>query len=268
MAYAGAGAHALPAPMHATVVTLFPDLFRPLLAQSVFGRAIHRGLVRVDFVNLRDFGEGRHRIVDDRPFGGGPGMVLMAEPVLRAVEEARRRHAAGTARTIHLTPQGRRLDQALVRDLAGSRGLVLLCGRYEGIDERAIDVLEPEEVSIGDYVLSGGELPAMVLLDAVARLRPGVLGDERSPEEDSFSAGAGLLDHPQFTRPWVVGGGGVPEILRTGDHGAIAAWRLEKALERTRARRPDLLPAPDAPPSPGAAGSPSGTPQGGPPTGG
>ncbi len=247
--------------MHATVVTLFPDLFRPLLEQSVFGRAIHRGLVRVEFVNLRDFGQGRHRVVDDRPFGGGPGMVLMAEPVIRAVEGARGRHNAGAGvRTVHLTPQGRRLDQALVRDLAGAAGLVLLCGRYEGIDERAIQVLEPEEVSIGDYVLSGGELPAMVLLDAVARLRPGVLGDERSPEEDSFSAGAGLLDHPQYTRPLVVRGLDVPSVLRTGDHGAIAAWRLRTALERTRARRPDLLRD--------AGGAESGAPQGGPPAGG
>jgi tRNA (guanine37-N1)-methyltransferase len=226
--------------MHATVVTLFPELVRPLLEQSVFGRAVRRGLLRVDFVNLREFGEGRHRIVDDRPFGGGPGMVLKAEPVLAAVEAARARHVAG-ARTIYLTPQGRPLDQALVRELAVAPGLVLLCGRYEGVDERAIDLLKPLEISIGDYVLSGGELAAMVLLDAVARLRPGVLGDEQSPEQDSFGEGEGLLDHPHYTRPLDVRGLGIPEVLRGGDHGAVARWRHEQALARTRARRPDLL---------------------------
>ena len=227
--------------MHATIVTLFRDLFTPLLEQSVFGRAVKRGLVRVDFVDLREFGEGRHRVVDDRPFGGGPGMVLMAEPVIRAVEAARARHPRG-ARTIHLSPQGRRLDQALVRDLASDRrGLVLLCGRYEGLDERAIEVLRPEEVSVGDYVLSGGELPAMVVLDAVARLVPGVLGDEQSPAEDSFGEGQGLLDCPHYTRPAVVRGLGIPEVLRGGDHAAVAAWRHAQSLARTRERRPDLL---------------------------
>lgn len=226
--------------MHATVVTLFPGLFPPLLTQSVFGRAVRRGLVRVDFVDLREHGEGPHRVVDDRPFGGGPGMVLKAEPVLAAVARARARHPRG-ARTIYLTPQGRRLDQALVRELAASRDLVLICGRYEGIDERAIELLRPDEVSIGDYVLSGGELPAMVLLDAVARLRPGVLGDEKSPAEDSFGEGEGLLDHPHYTRPLEVRGLEVPGVLRSGDHGAIARWRRAEALERTRARRPDLL---------------------------
>jgi tRNA (guanine37-N1)-methyltransferase len=235
--------------MHATVVTLFPALFRPLLEQSVFGRAVHRGLLRVDFVDLREFGEGRHRVVDDRPFGGGPGMVLMAEPVIRATLAARERHPRG-CRTLVTSPQGRRLDQALVRDLAAAPGLVLVCGRYEGVDERALEVLGAEEVSIGDYVLSGGELPAMVVLDAVARLRPGVLGDARSPEEDSFGAGEGLLDHPHYTRPAVVRGRGVPEVLTSGDHGRIAAWRRERALERTRARRPDLLP-PAGGPAPG-----------------
>jgi tRNA (guanine37-N1)-methyltransferase len=226
--------------MHATVVTLFPELVRPLLEQSIFGRAVRRGLLRVDFVNLREFGEGRHRIVDDRPFGGGPGMVLKAEPVIAAVEAARTRHVEGAV-TIYLTPQGRPLDQALVRELARAPGLVLLCGRYEGVDERAIEILKPLEISIGDYVLSGGELAAMVLLDAVARLRPGVLGDEQSPEEDSFGAGEGLLDHPHYTRPLDVRGLGIPEVLRGGDHGAVARWRHGQALDRTRARRPDLL---------------------------
>ena len=239
--------------MHATVVTLFPELVQPLLEQSVFGRAVRKGLLRVDFVHLREFGEGRHRIVDDRPFGGGPGMVLKADPVIRAVETARSRHLPG-ARTIYLTPQGRRLDQALVRDLASAPGLVLLCGRYEGIDERAIEILKPEEVSIGDYVLSGGEIAATVLLDAIARLRPGVLGDEQSPEEDSFGAGEGLLDHPHYTRPLDVRGLGIPEVLRGGDHGAVARWRHAEALARTRARRPDLLGRSGAEPRPSDAG--------------
>jgi tRNA (guanine37-N1)-methyltransferase len=249
--------------MHSTVVTLFPGLFAPLLTESVFGRAVRRGLLRVDFVDLREFGEGRHRVVDDRPFGGGPGMVLKAEPVIRAVEAARARHGPGV-RTILLSPQGRPLTQALVRDLAAAEGLVLLCGRYEGIDERAVEVLKPEEVSIGDYVLSGGELPAMVLLDAVARLRPGVLGDEDSSREDSFGEGDGLLDHPHYTRPDVVRGLGVPDVLRGGDHGAVADWRRKAALERTRRRRPDLLPPRSAPP--GAGGAPAGgAAEGGPP---
>lgn len=226
--------------MRATVVTLFPELVQPLLEQSVFGRAVRRGLLRVDFVNLREFGEGRHRVVDDRPFGGGPGMVLKAEPVIRAVEEARARHLPGV-RTVYLTPQGRPLDQALVRDLAGAPGIVLLCGRYEGVDERAIEILKPEEISIGDYVLSGGELAAMVCLDAIARLRPGVLGDEQSSVEDSFGEGEGLLDHPHYTRPLEVRGLGIPEVLRGGDHGAVAKWRHAEALARTRVRRPDLL---------------------------
>lgn len=230
--------------MHATVVTLFPALFAPLLEQSVFGRAIRRGLVRVDFVDLRTFGEGRHRVVDDRPFGGGPGMVLMAEPVLQALDAAQQRHPRG-ARTIYLTPQGRRLDQAMVRDLAEAPGLVLLSGRYEGVDERALELARPEEISIGDYVLSGGELAAMVLIDAVARLIPGVLGDELSHAADSFSpAGPDqrrLLDCPHYTRPREWMGMEVPEILVDGDHAKVAAWRLERMLERTRQRRPDLL---------------------------
>ena len=249
--------------MHATVVTLFPGLFEPLLSESVFGRAVRRGLLRVDFVDLREFGEGPHRVVDDRPFGGGPGMVLKAEPVIRAVEAARARHGPGV-RTVLLTPQGRPLTQAAVRDLAAAEGLVLLCGRYEGIDERAVEVLHPEEVSIGDYVLSGGELPAMVLLDAVARLRPGVLGDADSPEEDSFGAGEGLLDHPHYTRPEVVRGLTVPEVLRGGDHGAVADWRRKTAFERTQKRRPDLLPPGGAPPAK-RANRAGGAAEGGPP---
>jgi tRNA (guanine37-N1)-methyltransferase len=227
--------------VRATVVTLFPDLLRAYLGTSVLGRAREAGLLDVEVVDLRSFGEGPHRIVDDRPFGGGPGMVLMAEPVIRAVQEARGRHAAG-ARTIFLTPQGRRFDQAAARALAAEPdGFVLVCGRYEGIDERALEILRPEELSIGDYVLSGGAVAAMVVLDAAARLVPGVLGHEDSAAEDSFAEGEGLLDHPHYTRPAVVRGLEVPAVLRSGDHAAVARWRRAEALARTRERRPDLL---------------------------
>lgn len=227
--------------MHATVVTLFPDLLRAYLATSVMGRAVAAGRVRVDLVDLREFGEGAHRVVDDRPFGGGPGMVLMAEPVVRAVEAARRRHADGV-RTIFLSPQGRPFVQTTARDLAEApAGFVLVCGRYEGIDERALEILRPEELSIGDFVLSGGEVAAMAVLDAAARLVPGVLGHDLSAAEDSFSTEDGILDHPHYTRPAVVRGLVVPGILTSGDHAAVARWRREQALARTRARRPDLL---------------------------
>jgi tRNA (guanine37-N1)-methyltransferase len=235
-------------PMQAAVVTLFPEVFGPFLAASVLGRARERGLVRIDLVDLRLFGEGPHRVVDDRPFGGGPGMVLMAEPVVRAVETARALLGGPTPpRTILLSPQGRRFTQADARALAAHvGGFVLVAGRYEGIDERAVEILSPEEFSIGDFVLSGGEVAAMAVLDAVARLVPGVLGDERSPLEESFGE-EGILDHPHYTRPAVVRGLPVPEVLRSGDHGAIARWRREEAMRRTRERRPDLLGSPREP---------------------
>ncbi len=227
--------------MRATVITLFPQLLEVFLETSILGRATAAGRITVDLADLRAYGEGRHKVLDDRPFGGGPGMVLKAEPVIRAVEDARAHHGEGV-RTIYLTPQGRRFDQADAEDLASTKGgLVLLCGRYEGIDERALTLLGPEEVSVGDYVLSGGEVAAMAVLDATARLVPGVLGHELSSVEDSFSREGGLLDHPHYTRPAVVHGLDVPPILLSGDHAAIARWRHEQALERTRARRPDLL---------------------------
>jgi len=227
--------------MHASVITLFPALLEAYLATSVMGRAVVGGLVQVDLVDLRTYGEGPHRQVDDRPFGGGPGMVLMAEPVIRAVEDAREGHEEGV-RTLVLSPQGRAFDQGMARELAGHEpGFVLVCGRYEGIDERALEVLEPEEVSLGDFVLSGGEVAAMAVLDATARLVPGVLGHDQSAEEDSFSAADGILDHPHYTRPASVRGLGVPEILRGGDHAAVARWRREQAVSRTQTRRPDLL---------------------------
>jgi len=227
--------------MHASIVTLFPELFEPFLRQTVLGRAVERGLVRVDLVALREFGEGRHKIVDDRPFGGGPGMVLLAEPVVRAVEAARAQHGPAV-RTFVLSPQGRRFDQTLADELAlAPDGFVLVCGRYEGIDERALAVLQPEELSLGDFVLSGGEAAALAVIDAAARLVPGVLGHERSTAEDSFSNAEGLLDHPHYTRPAEWRGLRVPEELLTGNHAAIAAWRRQVARTRTAQRRPDLL---------------------------
>ena len=227
--------------MHATVVTLFPALLEAYLGTSVVARGVRAGHLRVDLVDLRRHGEGPHRVVDDRPFGGGPGMVLMAEPVLKAVEEARAAHGP-RVRTIVLSPQGRGFTQGWAEALARSPdGFVLVCGRYEGIDERALEILEPEELSIGDYVLSGGEVAAMVVLDAAARLVPGVLGHADSSREDSFAGERGLLDHPHYTRPAVVRGLAVPEILLGGNHEAVRRWREEQALARTRARRPDLL---------------------------
>jgi len=238
--------------MHASIVTLFPELFEPFLRATVLGRAVQKGLLRVDLTDMRAFGQGRHRIVDDRPFGGGPGMVLMAEPVVRAVEAAREAHGT-EVRTIYLSPQGRRFDQSIASELAAAPdGFILLCGRYEGIDERALDLLALEERSLGDYVLSGGEAAALAVLDATARLVPGVLGDDRSAPEDSFSNAQGLLDHPHYTRPASWRDVPVPEILLSGNHAAIAAWRHEVALERTRTRRPDLL-------APGSAYNPEPT---------
>lgn len=242
--------------MHASIVTLFPELIEPFLSATVLGRAVEGGKIRVDLVPLREYGHGRHRIVDDRPFGGGPGMVLMAEPVLNAVEAARKAHGPAV-RTLLLSPQGRRFDQAYAAELADAEdGFVLICGRYEGIDERAIEVLQPEELSLGDYVLSGGEPAAIAVLDAAARLVPGVLGHAQSAQEDSFSNPEGLLDHPHYTRPACWREHEVPPILLSGDHGAVAAWRREQALARTRSRRPDLLP-PD-PNTDGPASAPQG----------
>ncbi len=232
--------------MHATVVTLVPGLFEPWLETGIVGRAVAAGRLRVDFVDIRDFGEGRHRVVDDRPFGGGPGMVLMAGPFTAAVDAARARHGP-RVRTILLTPQGRRFDQRQAEALAAAEdGFILLAGRYEGIDERAIEAIAPDEVSIGDFVLSGGDPAALCVLDAVARLVPGVLGHEDSATEDSFSGPERLLDHPHYTRPAVWRGRDVPNVLLGGDHGAVAAWRRAQRIARTRARRPDLLAEVDA----------------------
>jgi len=205
------------------VLTLFPGLFEGFLAESILNRAIERGLIEIHRWNIRDWAEGKHKQVDDRPFGGGPGMVLMAPPVVAAVEGVQAM-ANTPGPLLMLTPQGRRLDQNRVRELARAERLVLVCGRYEGFDERIMDTLKPEQVSIGDYVLSGGEVPAMVVIEAVARLIPGVLGDDESPLDESFNH-TGSLEYPQYTRPREFRGKAVPEILLCGDHAAIARWR-------------------------------------------
>ena len=226
--------------MRIAVVTLFPEMLRAVTEFGITGRAVERELLSVRTVNPREFTEDRHRTVDDRPFGGGPGMVMKAQPLTRAVREARQ--ALGQAPVLLLSPQGRRLEQARVRELARQPELILVAGRYEGVDERFIEAEVDEEVSIGDYVLSGGELPAMVLVDAVARCLPGVLGHEDSAQQDSFSGELeGLLDCPHYTRPEEWEGRRVPEVLRSGDHEAIRRWRLAQALERTRRRRPELF---------------------------
>jgi tRNA (guanine37-N1)-methyltransferase len=207
------------------VLTLFPLLFDGFLGQSILSRAIDQGFVQIERFDIRSWAEGKHKQVDDRPFGGGPGMVLMA-PAVVAATEAVRASAQPAGRLIMLSPQGRRLDQEFVGELANEPRLILLCGRYEGFDERIIEVLQPELLSVGDYILSGGEVAAMVLIDAVVRLYPGVLGDERSAIDESFGPDGGL-EYPQYTRPCIYRGLTVPEILLSGDHAAIARWRLE-----------------------------------------
>ena len=226
--------------MRFDVLTLFPEMFSGYLGQSLLRRAIDRGLVEVWLHNIRDWATNKHKKVDDRPFGGGPGMVLMVEPVVQCVE-AVRSLGPEPGWLVMLTPQGRRLDQAAVERLAKQRRILLLCGRYEGFDERIRVLLEPEEISIGDYVLNGGEVAAMVMIDAVIRLVPGVLGDENSSAADSFSGELRLLEGPQYTRPRVFRGLEVPEVLLSGNHEAIARWRAERAWLRTCQRRADLL---------------------------
>lgn len=222
--------------MRVEVLTIFPELFAPFLATSLVGRAIERGLLEVEVHDLRGFTEDRHRSVDDEPYGGGGGMVMAAPPWVRAVREVSDERRPWR---VLLSPQGRRLDEAKVRELAGREELILLCGRYEGIDERVRRLVVDEEVSIGDYVLSGGELPAMVVIEAVSRQVPGVVGLPKSVREDSFRRG--LLDHPHYTRPPEVEGLGVPEVLLSGDHAAIERWREREALRATMEKRPDLL---------------------------
>ena len=256
--------------MRFDVLTLFPEIFSGYLGQSLLKLAIERGLVQVNLYDIRDWAAGRHRVVDDRPFGGGPGMILKPEPVVECVEAVQAGQPAphplppvrqdspgrGEGRVrgpmsepdrleaghlIMLTPQGRRLTQPIVEELAGHQRLILLCGRYEGFDDRVRQILQPDEISIGDYVLGGGEVAAMVIIDAVVRLVPDVLGDEQSPWDDSFSGDDRLLEGPQYTRPREYRGLTVPEVLLGGNHEEIARWRREESLRKTRERRADLL---------------------------
>ena len=224
--------------MRVGVVTLFPPMFSAVTDYGVTGRAVTAGRLRVDLWNPRDYAADRHRTVDDRPYGGGPGMVMLYAPLVAAIRAARAELGPETP-VLLLTPQGRRLDQAAVRDLASRHSVILVAGRYEGIDERVVDVEVDEEWSVGDYVLSGGELAAMVVIDAVARLLPDVLGHQDSAREDSFYDG--VLDYPHYTRPEVVEGRAVPEVLLSGDHAQVRRWRRKQALGRTWLRRPDLL---------------------------
>src|SRR5437868_3373282 len=223
--------------MRFDVLTLFPDIFQGYLTQSILKLALERGLVEIHLWNIRDWAAGKHRSVDDRPFGGGPGMVLMPEPVYACVE-AVRPLADDPGQLVLLTPAGERLSKPLVQELAGRRRLLLLCGRYEGFDERIRLGLRPREISAGDFVCNGGEVPAMVVIDTVIRYVPGVLGDPRSVAEESHSE-AGRLEYPQYTRPRVFRGMAVPDILLSGDHGAVARWRREQSEARSRQDGPD-----------------------------
>ena len=221
--------------MRIDVFTIFPGIFEGPVRESLLGRAIGEGLLDVRIHDLREWSEDRHRMVDDTAYGGGPGMVMKPDPFFAGVESL----DPDRGRVLLLSPAGRRLDQAFVRELAEEEHLTLLCGRYEGVDERVVQGLPAEEVSIGDYVLAGGEVPALVVIEAVTRLVPGVIGKEESHERDSF-AEPGLLDHPHYTRPPEFRGMAVPDVLLSGDHGAIDRWRREAAREKTRRNRPDL----------------------------
>ena len=224
--------------MHFAVITLFPEMLDAIMDYGITGRAVNSGLIEIKAWNPRDYAEDKHRTVDDRSYGGGPGMVLMMPPLCAAIRDARS-SLSGKTKVVHLTPQGRQLDQVGVMELASIENLVLLTGRYEGIDERVIETEVDEEWSIGDYVLSGGELAAMVIIDAITRTLPGALGHTDSAREDSFFDG--LLDYPHYTRPEDFEGNRVPEILLGGDHDKIRRWRLKLALGRTWLRRPELL---------------------------
>ena len=227
--------------MRFDVLTLFPEIFSGYMSQSILNKSIERGLVEIHVHNMRDWAEDRHQKIDDRPFGGGPGMILMVEPVVKCVRDVQA--MSDTPGTVVLTtPQGKRLSQPLIEDLAIShQRFILLCGRYEGFDQRVIDILQPMEISIGDYVLNGGEVASMVMVDSLIRMVPGVLGDEQSSWDDSFSRGNRILEHPQYTRPREFEGHAVPEVLLGGNHKEIDRWRAAKSLENTKLKRSDLL---------------------------
>jgi tRNA (guanine37-N1)-methyltransferase len=224
--------------MHFDVVTIFPQLFETFRCTGVLGRAVERATVSIEVHDLRDWADNRWRQVDDEPYGGGAGMVLQVPPVVAAVRDLEAR-AGGRTRTVMLTPRGRRFDQLVADEFAEEPHTIVLCGRYEGFDERILEILRPDEISIGDFILGGGEVAAMALIEAVTRLVPGVVGDPESVAEDSFANG--LLDHPCYTRPLEFEGREVPEVLRSGNHEAVRRWRLERAVEATVTRRPDLV---------------------------
>ncbi len=226
--------------MQVQIVTLFPDMVNAVGEYGVVGRAVDKAILSIGTTNPRDFTDDVHRTVDDRPYGGGPGMVMKYEPLAAAIRAARKEVPAGSP-VICLTPQGKRFDQVQVEALAGMAGMILLAGRYEGIDERLIEAEVDLELSLGDFVLSGGEIAAMAVIDAVARLLPGTLGDDESARQDSFADG--LLDHPHYTRPDETEGRRVPDVLLSGNHEEIARWRLKEALGRSFERRPELLPS-------------------------
>ena len=226
--------------MRFDVLTLFPEIFSGYMTQSLLKLAIERSLVEIHLHNIRDYSRDKHKCVDDRPFGGGPGMVIKPEPVVEAVEDVQQ-SGAEPGHVILLTPQGKKLTQPLVEQLARHPRMLLLCGRYEGFDQRVCDILQPEEISVGDFVLNGGEVAAMVAIDSLIRMVPGVLGDEQSNRLDSFSTGNRMLEYAQYTRPREYRGHEVPDVLVSGDHGAVAAWREASCVERTKQRRPDLL---------------------------
>ncbi|MDA9934164.1 tRNA (guanosine(37)-N1)-methyltransferase TrmD [Rubripirellula sp.] len=227
--------------MRFDIITLFPSIFDGYLTQGLLAKAIQRDLVQIEQHNLRDWApETPHRPVDDKPFGGGPGMLIQVEPTVNCVEAVEAMDSR-PARRVLLTPQGKTLNQPMAENFATHERVIVLCGRYEGFDQRVVDILQPEEISIGDFVLNGGEVAAMVLIDAVVRLLPGVLGDEQSNIDDSFSRGNRMLEFPQYTRPREFRGHAVPDVLLGGDHGAIAKWRAEQSQLRTLERRSDLL---------------------------
>ncbi|MCA8995927.1 MAG: tRNA (guanosine(37)-N1)-methyltransferase TrmD [Planctomycetaceae bacterium] len=225
--------------MRFDVLTLFPGIFQGYLEQSLLKKGIDAGLIDIHLWNFRDWTTDKHQSVDDTPYGGGPGMLIRCEPVFDCVE-AVQKDVGGPGKLVMLTPQGERFDQKMAEDFAQEKRLLLLCGRYEGFDDRINQGLKPVEVSVGDFICNGGEVPAMLVIDSVIRLIPGVLGDETSAKYDSFSD-SGLLEYPQYTRPREYRGMAVPEILLSGNHGAIAEWRRQQSLERTRQRRGDLI---------------------------
>ena len=226
--------------MNFHVLTIFPGMIRGAMAESILGKAVEKGIISLDLVNIRDFALDKHRMVDDYPYGGGPGMVMKPGPIIEAAESL---DVPPDTPFILLSPQGRTFNHEMAREFSGSDDLVLICGRYEGIDERVLEKLPIREVSVGDFVLTGGEFASLVIIDSVSRLLPGVLGDDASPTDESFADG--LLEYPQYTRPAEYRGLKVPEILLSGDHGRIGDWRRRQSMERTLRKRPDLLEAAD-----------------------